>query len=193
MAKTFAAGIPTRITQSLVGQTPKTIGAFIVKRETSYAVSGHDQSWICAASCGSGGSYLALMAGTNSEYDIVWDTLVAPSVISLTIEMIDLNGDSHPESVYHGQMLDADTREWTILEWATRRMRVMAPRLDIPPRHPRDHRLIGDSLDVLDIRDHGVQRLRLWRSTPRHEWVTRQRGYRDFVFHDSIGGYLPAD
>ncbi len=193
MAKLFAESIPTRIAWSLAGQTPKTIGSFVVKRETPYAAPGHDQLWMCVASCGSGGSYAALIGDENSQYEIVWDTLAPPSVISHTIEWIDLNGNSTPEAVYHGQVLKTDAREWTILEWANGHMHLMAPRLDVPSQHLRDHRLIGDSLQILDTRDHGANRLRLWRTTPRQEWVTLQRGHRDFVFHDSINGYLPAD
>ncbi|MBD3298323.1 MAG: hypothetical protein GF341_06685 [candidate division Zixibacteria bacterium] len=193
MAKLFAASIPTRISRSLAGQTPNTIGTFVAKRRTPYQAPGHEHLWLCVTSSGSGGSYVAVIAEDSSAYELVWDTLISPSVISPSLELEDLNGDSRPEIVYHGDVLNPEVREWTVLEWANGHMYLMAPRLDVPSPYLRHNRLLGDSLQILDTRDHGVKRLRLWHTAPRHEWVTVPRGYRNFVFHDSIGGYLPDD
>lgn len=196
MAKQFAESLPLRIARPLSAQTSKTVGAFIARTEVPWLKPQHDSAWVCVASCGSGGSFVALMTREGDNYTVVWDSLLAPSIIRIRIDHVDLDDDGNPEIVYGGRNLNTDDREWAILSWRERQVNVLAPRLDVPARHVRDNRLIGDSLIFLGERDSGFRRVLTWRHPSRENWVVladdATSGRIVFSYNDSLRGYLPA-
>lgn len=195
MAKQFAESLPLRLARPLSGQTPKTIGAFVVQTSVPWLQPRHDSAWICVASCGSGGSFVALMIREGTDYTLVWDTLLPPSITHLDIDRIDLDDDGIPEVVYGGRILNSRDREWALLSWRKQQVNVLAPRLDVASEHVRDNRLIGDSLTVADSRDGGFRRVMIWKNHPERNWVMLSGDpaslRTEFTYRDSLDGYLP--
>jgi hypothetical protein len=152
---------------------------------------------VCVASTGQGGSYISVIAHHYRGYEIVWDSLLAPSIVKPTIEFVDLTGDSLPEVVYGGLLLQSMNREWAVIGWDSSSCRVLAPRLDVPTTDIHRNRLMGKRLNILTERDDGALRLQVLTGDAPEDWITitgeHRPGQRLFLYHGDIGGYLADD
>ena len=148
LAEEFVRAIPMRIADPLSGQTAKTIPYFVTQKRLPRRSTRSPIEFVCWASVGSGGGYLAIIRRERGRFKPVWDSLIPPGFIVPKIEFTDVVGDSLPEIVCSGERLEGGVSEWAVVRWDGTAGHLLAPRLDQPGRSFWYNRLIGHSLRI---------------------------------------------
>jgi hypothetical protein len=195
LAREFAYGLPARIFEPLSAQTEKTIPYLAVRSRMPRTSLSDPMQFVCWASTGSGGGYMAIVRRDRGQYSRVWDTLMPPSFIVPHIEYQDVDGDSLPEIICFGKRLEGEVSEWAIVRWDGATGQLLAPRLDYPGRSLLYHRLIGKSLRFEHSPGESAKKLLLTVDSPTQKdsssSVDSTAAIRVFEYVDSIGGFLP--
>ena len=195
LAEVFVKTIPVRIEEPLSMQTAKTIPYFVTQARVPRRIAPRSNEYICWASTGSGGGFMAIIRRQQGKNVPVWDSLIAPGFVAPHIEFEDLDGDSIPEIICWGERLEGGANEWAIVRWNGSEARLLAPRLDRPAKSLWDNRLIGRALRMEETPGDSAKTLVLTLGDTSGSDSSAAANSADstkvFRYNRSVDGFLP--